>query len=323
MATIGSDIQKATEILINGGLVAIPTETVYGLAANAFNEKAITAVFKAKNRPSFDPLITHIADASQLNTLVKHIPTKAIKLTENFWPGPLTIILPKTEQVSDLITSGLGSAAFRVPNHPLTHELLKKVNFPLVAPSANPFTYVSPTTAQHVADQLGDKVDYILDGGPCNIGLESTIISFIKNTPKILRLGGLSAEDIEQVIGAVNIQTHSTSAPEAPGMLTSHYSPGKPLLIGDIEQMIAENKGKKIGIISYKKTFPAYINSVLAPSKNLAEAAQRLFKSLRWMAHQPVEIILTEFVPNHGLGRAINDRLTRASGQQARHQNIK
>ncbi|MCF6352890.1 MAG: threonylcarbamoyl-AMP synthase [Cyclobacteriaceae bacterium] len=323
MATIGLDIQKATDILVNGGLVAIPTETVYGLAANAFNEEAITSIFKAKNRPSFDPLITHIADASQLNPLVRHIPNKAIKLVKNFWPGPLTIILPKTAKISDLITSGLDSAAFRVPNHPLTNELLKQVNFPLVAPSANPFAYVSPTTAQHVADQLGDKVDYILDGGPCNIGLESTIISFTKTTPKILRLGGLSAENIEQIIGAVDIQTHSTSAPEAPGMLTSHYSPGKPLLIGDIEQMIAKNKKKKIGIISFKKAFPNYINSVLATNENLEEAAQNLFKSLRWMANQPVDIILTEFVPNHGLGRAINDRLTRASSQQARHKNMK
>ncbi len=317
MATIGTDIQKARKILVNGGLVAIPTETVYGLAANAFNEKAITNIFKAKNRPSFDPLITHIADATQLSELAAHIPTKAIELTTQFWPGPLTLILPKTDKISDLITSGLDSAAFRVPNHPLTNELLKQINFPLVAPSANPFTYVSPTTAQHVADQLGDKVDYILDGGLCTIGLESTIVSFTKETPKILRLGGVSAEDIEQVIGSIAIQTHSSSAPEAPGMLTSHYSPGKPLLIGGIEQLAAINKKKKIGVISFKKAFPSYINSVLAPSGNLSEAAQNLFKSLRWMANQPVDIILTEFVPNHGLGRAINDRLKRASSPQA------
>ncbi len=315
MSSIGTDVQKAAKILSEGGLVAIPTETVYGLAANAFNTKAITKVFKAKNRPSFDPLITHISDINQLNTLTAHVPKKAVTLTNKFWPGPLTIILPKTDKISDLITSGLDSAAFRVPNHPLTNALLGSVSFPLVAPSANPFTYVSPTTAQHVADQLGDKVDYILDGGPCRIGLESTIISFAKQTPKIVRLGGLGAEEIEQVIGKIEIQNHSSSAPQAPGMLTSHYSPGKPLIIGDIEQLIKEHNDKIIGIISYKKAFSTYINTVLTPSENLTEAARNLFKSLRWMATQPIDIILTEFVPNHGLGRAINDRLTRASSK--------
>ncbi len=313
MSSIGKDIRKAAKILSEGGLVAIPTETVYGLAANAFNEEAITNIFKVKNRPSFDPLITHIASINDLKDLTSDIPLTAKKVVANFWPGPLTVILPKTAKISDLITSGLDSAAFRVPNHPITSKLLALVDFPLVAPSANPFTYVSPTTAQHVADQLGDKVDYILDGGPCSIGLESTIISFTKQTPKILRLGGLSTEEIEQVIGSIDIQTHSSSTPEAPGMLTSHYSPGKPLLVGKLEDLLKENIEKKVGIISFKKSFSAYINSVLAPSGNLCEAAQNLFKSLRWMANQPVDIILTEFVPNHGLGRAINDRLTRAS----------
>ncbi len=315
MGIIGTDIKKAAKILSEGGLVAIPTETVYGLAANAFNEEAVTAIFKVKNRPSFDPLITHITKGTKLNELASEIPEKAKILLEKYWPGPLTIVLPKTKKINDLVTSGLDSAAFRIPNHPITHTLLESVPFPLVAPSANPFTFVSPTTAQHVADQLGNNVDYILDGGSCSIGLESTIVSFTTNTPKILRLGGLGAEEIEQVIGPIKIQTYSSSAPEAPGMLTSHYSPGKPLLVGNIEQLIEENKEKKIGIISFKKVFPTYINDVLTPSENLAEAAQNLFKSLRWMANQPVDIILTEFVPNHGLGRAINDRLIRASSK--------
>ena len=313
MSEVGTDINKAAEILSKGGLVAIPTETVYGLAANAFNENAITKIFQVKNRPSFDPLITHISNFNQLGPLVIEIPEIVNKLTSTYWPGPLTIILPKSDKINDLISSGLNTAAFRVPNHPITQSLLSKIDFPLVAPSANPFTYVSPTTAQHVVDQLGDKVDYILDGGPCQVGLESTIVSFKNSKPKILRLGGLSVEDIEKVIGKIDIQTHSSSKPEAPGMLTSHYSPGIKMLIGDINQLIKENNGKKIGIISYKKSFPNYINSVLAPSGNLAEAAQNLFKSLRWMANQPIELILTEHVPNQGLGLAINDRLNRAS----------
>lgn len=164
MSIIGTDVQKAAKILSEGGLVAIPTETVYGLAANAYNESAVTNIFKVKNRPSFDPLITHISDAKQLNSLAAFVPEKAKLITSKFWPGPLTIILPKTNKISDLITSGLNNAAFRVPNHQLTNRLLEAVKFPLVAPSANPFTYVSPTTAQHVEAQLGDKVDYILDG---------------------------------------------------------------------------------------------------------------------------------------------------------------
>ncbi len=315
MSIIGTDINKAARILKEGGLVAIPTETVYGLAGNAFNEKAIATIFRVKNRPSFDPLITHIASVHQLEKLALKMPKKAIALTNFFWPGPLTIILPKTTQISDLITSGLDNAAFRVPKHPLTQALLNLVDFPLVAPSANPFTYVSPTTAQHVADQLGHKVDYILDGGPCGIGLESTIISFVNNKPIILRLGGLSAEDIEQVIGKIDTVLPSSSKPEAPGMLLHHYSPDVKLIVGNIKKLIAENSEKKIGIISYKKAFPNYINSVLTPSGNLLEAAQNLFNSLRWMDNQPIEIILTEYVPNYGLGRAINDRLNRASSK--------
>ncbi len=315
MGVIGTNIQKAAKILSEGGLVAIPTETVYGLAANAYNDEAVTNIFKAKNRPSFDPLITHISDINQLKELTENIPKKATALIYKFWPGPLTVVLPKSDKISDLITSGLDNAAFRIPNHPLTNALLESIDFPLVAPSANPFTFVSPTTAQHVKDQLGNKVDYILDGGPCAIGLESTIVSFKNNSPKILRLGGLSAEAIEQIIGKIDVQLHSSSKPEAPGMLTNHYSPGVELRIGNIDQLIKENSGKKVGIISYKKAFPNYINSVLAPSGNLSEAAQNLFKSLRWMGNQPIEIILTEYVPNQALGRAINDRLNRASSK--------
>ena len=313
MSKVGTSIEEAARILSEGGLVAIPTETVYGLAANAFNEEAITKIFEVKNRPAFDPLITHIANSSQLAPLVTDIPSNTRKLINQFWPGPLTVVLPKDNLLSDLITSGLPTAAFRVPNHPITQKLLSTVNFPLVAPSANPFTYVSPTTAQHVEDQLGEKVDYILDGGPCSVGLESTIVSFKNNATQILRLGGLSIEEIEQIIGKTDIQTHSSSQPEAPGMLTSHYSPGIPIYIGVIDKLLIEKSDKKIGIISYKKTYPNYINSVLAPTGNLPQAAQNLFKALRWMDDQKVEIILSEWVPNHGLGRAINDRLKRAA----------
>ncbi len=315
MGKIGTDIRKAAKILSEGGLVAIPTETVYGLAANAFNGEAVTKIFEAKDRPFFDPLITHISDISYLKEYATDVPDMAFDLATKFWPGPLTIVLTKTNKISDVVTSGLESAAFRVPNHPIAKSLLESLDFPLVAPSANPFKYVSPTTAQHVEEQLGHKVDYILDGGPCSVGVESTIITLRHDTPIILRLGGVSAEDIEKVIGKVEVHKRSSSKPEAPGMLMSHYSPDVELKVGKIEILIDENSGKKIGIISFKKPFPNYINSVLAPSGNLSEAAQNLFKSLRWMDNQQVEVIITEHVPNHGLGRAINDRLNRASSK--------
>lgn len=310
---IGTNIEKAVDIITNGGLVAIPTETVYGLASNAFNSEAVTAIFKAKNRPSFDPLISHVASIEQLETLVWDFPLKARQLANKFWPGPLTLVLPKTSKIDDLVTSGLPNAAFRIPQHPLTLSLLKKIKFPLAAPSANPFGYVSPTTAQHVADQLGSNVDYILDGGPCGVGVESTIVSFASYTPKILRLGGLSIEDIEHEIGTLEVQQHSSSKPQAPGMLTSHYSPGKKLVLGNIETLLKENHSKKTGVISFQKEFPDTINRVLSPAGSLSQAAQNLFKVLRWMANQPIEIIIAEPVPDIGLGKAINDRLKRAS----------
>ena len=253
MAEIGTDINKAAAILARGGLVGIPTETVYGLAANAFNDEAVLNIFKAKNRPSFDPLITHIGQIEQLQDLIKVTPESAIKLMDSFWPGPLTLVLEKTDHISDLISSGLTTAAIRMPRHPLTRSLLQSVEFPLVAPSANPFGYVSPTTAEHVNQQLGDQVDYILDGGPCKIGIESTIIGFTEGQPIILRLGGLKIKQIEEVVGPVKIQAHSTSNPKAPGMLDTHYAPGKAVVIGNIDDLLKQHSHQKIGILSFQK----------------------------------------------------------------------
>ena len=177
MAEIGQDILKAKEILIAGGLVAIPTETVYGLAGNALNENSVANIFRAKNRPSFDPLIVHVASILQAERFVEDIPSQARKLAETYWPGPLTILLKKRPIISDLVTSGLDTVAIRVPAQDLTRSLLASLDFPLAAPSANPFGYVSPTKAEHVNEQLGDNIDYILDGGDCQVGIESTIVS--------------------------------------------------------------------------------------------------------------------------------------------------
>ncbi|RLD24126.1 MAG: threonylcarbamoyl-AMP synthase [Bacteroidetes bacterium] len=313
MAIIGTDTNHAAEVLDTGGLVGIPTETVYGLAANAFNEEAIVKVYKAKNRPAFDPLITHIANQEALQPLVKHVPVKAKQLMDKFWPGPLTLVLAKSDKINDLISSGLSTAAFRMPRHKLLHELLEKLNFPIVAPSANPFGYVSPTTAKHVNLQLGEKIDYILDGGSSKIGIESTIISFEQDDPIILRLGGLSVEEIEAAVGKVNISISSSSKPSAPGMLISHYSPTKSVLLGNIDELIKKHQKDKIGVLSYHKKYPSYPNFVLSEKASLDEAAKNLFSGLRWFETQDIDLVLTENVPNEGLGKAINDRLNRAS----------
>jgi len=313
LAVIGTDINRATEILRTGGLVGIPTETVYGLAANAFNEKAVLKIFSTKNRPAFDPLITHVANSQTLVPLVSHIPVKAQMLIEAFWPGPLTVVLPKSDKISDLIASGLTNAAFRMPKHKLLHELLGELEFPVVAPSANPFGYVSPTTAEHVNQQLGDKIDYILNGGASKIGIESTIIAFEEETPTILRLGGLTVDDIEAVVGKVNINTSSSSKPSAPGMLINHYSPSKKVVMGSIELLIEKYQSQKIGILSFSKKYRGYPNFVISEKASLDEAARTLFSGLRWFDTQDVNLILTEKVPDEGLGKAINDRLHRAS----------
>ncbi len=313
MAITGTDINQAAAVLKAGGLVAIPTETVYGLAANAFDGQAVLKVFTAKNRPSFDPLITHIARPEALAPLVTHIPATAQALIDTFWPGPLTLVLPRSAKISDLVSSGLDTAAFRMPRHPLLQALLTRLDFPLVAPSANPFGYVSPTSAAHVSHQLGNKIDYILDGGPSKIGVESTIVRCTGRQPEVLRLGGLAVEDIEAAIGKVAINTASGSRPSAPGMLLTHYAPAKELLLGNIEELLGENPQRKIGILSFRKKYPGYPNFVLSAQGSLTEAASNLFAGLRWFEQQDVELIITEKVPDTGLGRAINDRLNRAS----------
>ena len=313
MALIGDDIDHARRVLNDGGLVGIPTETVYGLAANAFNSAAIGKIFAVKNRPAFDPLITHLGSIKDLKLLVTEIPGSAKNLIESFWPGPLTVVLPKSNQIIDLITSGLPTAAFRLPRHKLLQELLSGLDFPIVAPSANPFGYVSPTSAEHVNQQLGDKIDFILDGGNCNIGIESTIIGFIDDQPIVLRLGGLPIEDIEKVVGKVKISTKKSGNPAVPGMQESHYSPSKKVVLGNIENLIDLYGTEKIGILSFTKKYAAYPNFVLSKEASLTEAAVNLFSGLRWFETQDIDIIITEKVSNKGLGKAINDRLTRAS----------
>ncbi len=316
MAEIGKDIAKAKALLEQGKLVAIPTETVYGLAANALDVAAVTKIFKVKDRPYFDPMIVHVADVSSAKNYAENIPNKAAELIRQFWPGPLTLLLLKKNIVPDIVTAGLDRVGIRCPNHSLTLELLKSLSFPLAAPSANPFNYVSPTKPEHVNEQLGSKIDYILDGGECSVGVESTIVGFENGDSIIYRVGGLSVEKIETVIGNVIVRTHSVSNPQAPGQLQNHYAPRKILKLGVIEELISENNLKTIGVLSFQKKIESpFIKNqiVLSPSGNLEEAAQKLFSALRELDKADIDLIVAEEVPDIDLGRAINDRLRRAA----------
>lgn len=317
---IGTSIQDAVEVLKGGGLVAIPTETVYGLAACIANDEAVLSIFKAKNRPGFDPLIVHVSSLNDLKPLVKTIPEQALKLAEAFWPGPLTLLFEKSDKVSDIVSSGLPTVAIRMPQHNITLEMLRALGEPVAAPSANPFGYVSPTTAEHVERQLGDKVGYILDGGQASIGLESTIVSVLDNEVRVLRLGGLSIERLTEVLGfepKLTISKHSN--PEAPGQLDKHYATKTPLyLSNDLEADLREriSEGEKWGIIALKKgkQFPENCEVFyLSENGDLDEAARNLFSVMRKLDEFQLSGILAERLPDVGLGKAMNDRLNRAA----------
>ncbi|WOK04798.1 L-threonylcarbamoyladenylate synthase [Imperialibacter roseus] len=315
MAEIGIDIDQAKSFLDRGQLIGLPTETVYGLAGNAFNESAVLKIFQVKNRPSFDPLIAHTNSLEKVKTFVKDIPDVALDLAEAFWPGPLTLLLPKKKRIPLLLTSGLKTVAVRIPDHPITTELLEKLDYPLAAPSANPFGYVSPTTAHHVQDQLGEAIPYILDGGPCRVGIESTIIGFENNKPVVYRLGGKRIDEIEKLIGTVRIRTNMSSDPTAPGMLKSHYAPVKRVVIGDLEELIPKLNPLKVAVISFQKDYPEVPENhkfILSKTGNIDEAAANLFSAMRKMDKTAANCIVAEYVPEIGLGKAINDRLKRA-----------
>jgi L-threonylcarbamoyladenylate synthase len=316
ISEIGKDILLAADWLKKGFPVAIPTETVYGLAANALSGMDVVKIFEAKNRPFFDPLIVHIGINDDPANYALNIPPIASKLMQRFWPGPLTMVLPKKDIIPDIVTAGQDTVGLRMPDHPLTQELLSILDFPLAAPSANPFGYISPTTARHVFDQLGDKIPYIMDGGPCKVGLESTIIGFDDKKPVILRLGGIAVEDIEAVTGNIELRINQSSNPAAPGQLLSHYAPRKPVFVGDIDMLVDIHKNEKIGIISFQKPYLGYniIKTwILSDHGNLDEAAVNLFHALREADQSGIQVILAEIFPDKGLGRAINDRLKRAA----------
>ena len=309
-----TDISQAVVLLKEGGIVAIPTETVYGLGGDALNIQAVAKIFAAKNRPSFDPLIVHVSSIEQAHSIA-YLNEQAIFLLEKFSPGPLTLVLPKKSVVPDLVTSGHPTVAIRIPNHPVAIELLKQSGLCIAAPSANPFGYTSPTTAKHVEDFLGSRIDAVLDGGACDIGIESTIIDLSGITPKVLRLGGLPYEQLTEVLGELPFQM-SSSKPNAPGMLTSHYNPGIPLrLFKSYSELLSEfntTDTDRIGLLYSGKEIKASFAINLSRDKVLVEVASKLFHALRSFNKADIDVIWAHELPEIGLGRAINDRLRRA-----------
>lgn len=313
---IGTDIAEAKKYLEQGLPVGLPTETVYGLGANALNEDAVIQIFSVKDRPYFDPLIVHVHSQQEIEKYTTEIPVKAQQLIAAFMPGPVTVLLNKKYIIPDLVTSGLNTVALRIPKHPLMLDLLQQLAFPLAAPSANPFGYISPTTAQHVYDQLKNKIPYIVDGGAATVGVESTIIGFDNNEPVLYRLGGLAVEEIENVIGKVQWSVNENSNPKSPGMLQSHYAPKKKLSIQPLETLNAGKQTGNIGVIAFNEFVDVLDKRnqiLLSPSGNLNEAAKNLFAAMRKLDNSDVEKIIAVKFPEVGLGRAINDRLRRAS----------
>ncbi len=329
-------IARAAAVIRAGGLVAFPTETVYGLGADALNEDAVRKVFLAKERPADDPLIVHIAHAQQLAQLARQIPQRAWDLAERFWPGPLTLVLPKTDRVPSVTTGGLDTVAVRMPSHPVAKRLIERSGVPIAAPSANRFGRPSPTTAQHVWEDLNGRIDLILDGGPTPIGVESTVLDMTQDPPMVLRPGGVTLEELRAVLGDVRILSSSASeeAKRSPGTRYRHYAPrAKVLLVehGTVEAVLKGLAGKRVGVLLRSGPHPALAGTplpwvshgrgaggegliVIQMPQSLKAYARRLFAVLRELDAQGVDVIIVEKLEERGLGRAIMDRLRRAAG---------
>jgi L-threonylcarbamoyladenylate synthase len=311
------EIERAVQLLRAGDVVGMPTETVYGLAGDGFNPAALARIFEIKRRPLYDPLILHFAGADAAFAVACDVPEQARKLAARFWPGPLTLVLPKRDTVPDLATSGLPKVAVRVPAHPVAQALLRAFGGPLAAPSANRFGRISPTDAAAVRAELGDAVPLILDGGPCAVGLESTVLEVGDGTITLLRAGGISVEEIERAAGMpVARATPVDDTPVAPGQLRHHYAPRKALRLLDSGDAVPHSPGA--GLLAFGPITGKGFNAVenLSPTGNLREAAANFFRALRALDDDPcVEAIYAAPVPQHGLGLAINERLERASAR--------
>ena len=317
MIQISTDIIQAKTILENDDLVAIPTETVYGLAGNIYSEKAIKKIFETKKRPLFNPLIVHIDSKNKLEQIAIQIPEKARKLADAFWPGSLTLVLKKKPHIPDIITAGKDTVALRVPDHSLTLQLLQSLDFPLAAPSANPFGSISPTSALHVADYFPNNLKMVLDGGNCKKGIESTIVGFENEDPILYRLGSISLEDIESVIGTIPIANKNNATPDAPGMLSRHYAPKTKIIVSEnIKDEVTKYPNIKIGMLLFRDSIEynkSISKEILSNKGDLKEATSNLYAAMHRLDKKNLELIIAEKFPDNDLGRAINDRLERAT----------
>lgn len=320
-------IDEAAQLLKDNEVVAFPTETVYGLGANARSEKAVRKIFEAKGRPSDNPLIIHIARSEQLNDLVKEIPSVAEKLMASFWPGPLTLVFHKKEGLSETATAGLSTVAVRMPSHPVALALIEAANLPIAAPSANTSGKPSPTTANHVAKDLTGKISGIVDGGETGVGVESTVVDVTGEIPVILRPGGVTREEIEQVVGEVkeDLALHNQEvAPKSPGMKYTHYAPDAPFVLLDgshtfRQQFILEQQrlGKKVGILTTEESKHLYHEAIVITCgrrEQLSTVAAGLYQALRAFDEFDVDLIVGEVFPRIGIGEAIMNRLMKAAG---------
>lgn len=316
---ISFDTRQATAVLHEGGLVAFPTETVYGLGADARNPEAVARIFSAKGRPADHPLIVHIADAWQLSQWAQNIPDVAWKLAQAFWPGPLTLILPRMSDVSHAVTGGLDTVALRVPAHPVALALLNEFGGGIAAPSANRYGRVSPTSAQDVREELGDSVDLILDGGRCSIGIESTIVDLSTTVPRILRPGKITEHMVQRVLGN-SVTSPSNTPAHYPGGNPSHYAPRARVILtvcNEVEQRIEEWRGvgERVGLLAshLPKGLPENV-TWLSLSKSIEKQAYELYYSLRKADHLGLEVLIVVMPEDTGIGRAVGDRMRRAAG---------
>ena len=314
-------VTRAAAILRAGGLVAFPTETVYGLGAVATDARAVARIFEAKERPHFDPLILHLGSADWLDRCVASVSPEAGRLAERFWPGPLTLVLPKRENIPDIVTSGLPTVAVRMPAHPVARALIAAVGLPVAAPSANRFGQISPTTAQAVQEELGARVDLILDGGPTQLGIESTIVALDKTGPRLLRPGPVTLEELCECLGRdVAVASATGATPESPGMLLRHYAPRTLLQLLDAPAAGFPVRERRVGLLAFRSVPASHgfaAVETLSATGDLREAAANLFAALRRLDAAGMDVIVAETVPEAGLGRAIMDRLRKAAAPRA------
>ena len=322
-------ISEAAQIIRRGGLVAFPTETVYGLGADALNEEAVRRVFEAKERPLSDPLIVHVPNLAMISYVAAYVPDAVYRLARRFWPGPLTVVLPRLHLLSPLVTGGADTVAIRIPAHPVALALLRAADRPLVAPSANLFGHTSPTTAEHVRADLDGRIDMILDAGPTPLGVESTVLDLTRQPPVVLRPGGITPEALQEVLGPVLIRDHTP--PEgplrSPGLLERHYAPHKPLelIIGPPESVRAHLREQmrsspfRLGLLIAEEDLAhladpgPHLLEVVGSLKDLAGVARNLYAALRRLDQSPAERLLARDFGGHGLGLAIRDRLRRVA----------